>query len=40
VARKYPDLRLGGMMFNLGLSYSFGELPFNAFGWLDPLKKY
>lgn len=40
IASKYPDLRLGGIMFNAGISYSFGELPFNLFGWLDPLKKY
>ena len=40
VARTYPDLRLGGTTFNVGFTYSFGELPFNIFGWLDPLRKH
>lgn len=40
VADIYPDLRLGGLMLNVGLSYSFGELPVNLFGFLDPLKRH
>jgi hypothetical protein len=34
------DIRLGGLMLRAGFSYSLGELPFNLFGWLDPLKRY
>lgn len=34
------DMRLGGASVGIGLSYSLGELPFNLFGFLDPLKQY
>lgn len=36
----YPDLQLGGFNINAGFSYSISSLPFNLFGFLDPLKKY
>ncbi|BDU51047.1 hypothetical protein HLVA_16160 [Haliovirga abyssi] len=31
---------LGGMSIGLGFTYSLGELPFDVFGVLDPLKRY
>jgi hypothetical protein len=34
------DMRLGGVTVGIGVSYSLGELPFNLFGFLDPLKQY
>lgn len=34
------DMRLGGVNVGIGISYSLGELPFNLFGFLDPLKQY
>jgi len=40
VEGEQADLRLGGINFNLGVSYALGELPFNLFGFLDPLKKH
>ena len=36
----FPDLNLGGLKFSAGINYSLGALPFNLFGFLDPLKKY
>ena len=36
----YSDLNMGGMTFNLGVSYTLSELPINLFGFLDPFKKY
>jgi hypothetical protein len=36
----YGKIRMGGMTIRAGVSYSFGELPINLFGFLDPLKKY
>ena len=36
----YSDLNLSGMGFNLGINYALGELPFNLFGFLDPMKKH
>ena len=40
VADLYPDLSLSALGFNLGVNYALGELPFNLFGFLDPLKKH
>jgi hypothetical protein len=34
------DMRLGGSTVGIGISYSLGSLPFNLFGFLDPLKNY
>ncbi|PKN79318.1 MAG: hypothetical protein CVU48_05615 [Candidatus Cloacimonetes bacterium HGW-Cloacimonetes-1] len=34
------DIRLGGVMLRVGANYSLRQLPFNLFGFLDPLKKY
>jgi hypothetical protein len=34
------DLKLGGLTFNVGLSYSLRQLPFNILGFLDGMKKY
>ena len=39
-ALDYTDLKMGGLQMNIGVSYSLGELPFNLFGFLDPLKKH
>ncbi|NQV14560.1 hypothetical protein HQ531_03810 [bacterium] len=36
----YDDLKMGGLMINIGASYALGELPINVFGFLDPFKKY
>ncbi|MCK4339936.1 MAG: hypothetical protein KAW87_08130 [Candidatus Cloacimonetes bacterium] len=36
----FPDLNLGGIKFSAGINYSLGALPFNLFGFLDPLKKH
>lgn len=36
----FPDMNLGGLKFSAGINYSLGSLPFNLFGFLDPLKKY
>ncbi len=36
----YDDMDLGGVYVGAGVSYSLGALPFNLFGWLDPLKKH
>ncbi len=36
----FPDLNLGGLKFSAGINYSLGALPFNLFGFLDPLKKH
>ena len=36
----YSELNMGGMTFNLGVSYTLSELPINLFGFLDPFKKY
>ncbi|MBC8525415.1 MAG: hypothetical protein ISS28_06390 [Candidatus Cloacimonetes bacterium] len=40
VEELYPDLNLGGLKFSAGINYSLGALPFNLFGFLDPLKKH
>ena len=40
VSGEYEDVNLGGINLNLGVSYALGELPFNLFGFLDPLKKH
>jgi hypothetical protein len=40
VADIYPDLSLSAFGLNLGVNYALGELPFNLFGFLDPLKKH
>ncbi|MEA3474932.1 MAG: hypothetical protein U9R23_00570 [Candidatus Cloacimonadota bacterium] len=40
VKENYPDLNLGGLKFSAGINYSLGALPFNLFGFLDPLKKH
>ena len=40
VSDLYPDLSLSALGFNLGVNYALGELPFNLFGFLDPLKKH
>ena len=34
------DVNLGCFNINLGVNYALSELPFNLFGFLDPLKKY
>ena len=39
-ALDYSELKMGGLQMNVGASYSLGELPFNLFGFLDPLKKH
>ena len=39
-ALDYSDLKMGGLQMNIGASYALGELPFNLFGFLDPLKKH
>ncbi|MCK4357738.1 MAG: hypothetical protein KAW92_03175 [Candidatus Cloacimonetes bacterium] len=36
----FPDLNLGGLKVSAGINYSLGSLPFNLFGFLDPLKKH
>ncbi len=36
----FPDMNLGGLKFSAGINYSLGSLPFNLFGFLDPLKKH
>ena len=33
-------LKMGGLTITIGASYELGELPFNLFGFLDPLKKH
>ncbi|MFL3005579.1 MAG: hypothetical protein ACJZ1R_05365 [Candidatus Neomarinimicrobiota bacterium] len=40
VSNLYPDLSLSALGLNLGVNYALGELPFNLFGFLDPLKKH
>jgi hypothetical protein len=40
VAEIYPELFIGGWNFKVGIDYALGELPFDLFGFLDPLKKY
>lgn len=40
VAELYPDLYLGGWTFKIGIDYALRQLPFNIFGFLDPMKKY
>jgi len=40
VKENYPDLNLGGIKFSAGINYSLGALPFNLFGFLDPLKNH
>lgn len=37
---QYKDLNLGGLSISAGLSYSLAELPWNVFGFLDPLKRH
>ncbi len=39
-AKDFDDLELGGLLIDVGASYSLGELPINIFGFLDPYKKY
>jgi hypothetical protein len=34
------DMGLGGINVNLGFSYALAELPFNLFGFMDPMRKY
>ena len=34
------DVNLGCLSVNLGVNYALSELPFNLFGFLDPLKKH
>ncbi len=34
------DVRLGGTTVSVGITYSLGSLPFNLFGFLDPLKQF
>ncbi len=40
ISEIYPDLFIGGWNYKIGIDYSLGELPFDIFGFLDPLKKY
>lgn len=40
ISGAYEDLNLGGFGIYLGANYALSELPFNLFGFLDPLKKY
>ena len=40
VTDRFPNLYLGGVMFNLGLNYSLTEFSTNIFGKLDGLKKH
>jgi hypothetical protein len=40
ISELYPELFLGGWNFKIGVDYSLGELPFDLFGFLDPMKKY
>ena len=40
VAELYPELFLGGWGFKVGVDYALGELPFDLFGFLDPMKKH
>lgn len=36
----YLDVNFGGTSFRIGIDYALGELPFDVFGFLDPMKKY
>ena len=36
----FDDMNLGGTSLRIGLDYSLGELGFDLFGFLDPLKKH
>ncbi|MDP8232169.1 MAG: hypothetical protein P9L91_05805, partial [Candidatus Zophobacter franzmannii] len=34
------EMSLGGLNIGLGFSYALAELPFNLFGFMDPMRKY
>jgi len=40
IADLYPNLYLGGFVIKVGVDYALGELPFDLFGFLDPMKKH